>query len=98
VGIINLLLLHEEGQTIGKIIMKTKIVLVKNGQNGGVWHNMILRNCCYYPFAFLSMLSSVRMAAVMVYFLVCLTDSLMIFRGDRRCMHDFIAKTRVVKA
>src|SRR5208282_6340842 len=36
-GIINLLLLHEEGQTVGKMIMKTRIILVKNERVGGIW-------------------------------------------------------------
>ena len=75
-------LLAKDGQTIGKRAAKTRIVLVKTDQNGGIVPNVLLRGL-------VASLPNV----IPLYWVV---DTLFIFRADRRCVHDFIAGTKVV--
>jgi uncharacterized RDD family membrane protein YckC len=78
--------LHKHGQTIGKEWARIRIVRVSDGCNGGFVTNVVLRDIV--PGC------SIRSIPV----LGALTDYLFIFRADRRCIHDLIAGTRVVKA
>jgi len=82
--LVQLILLTQNGQTIGKKILKIKIIGSKTGTNGGFVPNVLLR----------LVLNSI-IGMIPFYGLV---DALFIFRGDRRCIHDFIASTVVVKA
>ncbi len=77
-------LLTTQGQTFGKQIMGIKIVKVDSGRNGGFTTNVLLR----------SVLNSI-IGFVPLYSLV---DIFFIFREDRRCIHDLIAGTRVIRA
>jgi uncharacterized RDD family membrane protein YckC len=72
------------GQTIGKKIVGTRIVLKDTLQNGGFVTNVLKRGLVTGILNF-----------VPGFFLV---DSLFVFREDRRCIHDFIAGTAVIKA
>ncbi len=74
--------LTTRGQSLGKMIVKIKIVLLKNGQNGGFVPNVLLRGIvnsllCIIPF-------------------YALVDIFFIFSADTRCLHDHIAGTIVV--
>lgn len=82
--IVQLVLLTKRGQTIGKIAAGVKIVKIATGQNGGFVTNVLLRG-----------LVNGLLGMIPFYALV---DILFIFRGDRRCIHDFIAGTKVVQA
>ena len=82
--IVQLVLLSSGGQTIGKRLLKIKVVRVDSGKNGGFVANVLLR-------AVVNGLLSLTI----VYFVV---DVLFIFFGNRLCLHDYIAGTRVVKA
>ena len=84
IAIIQIVLLTQNGQTIGKKLLGVKIVMHDTGKNGGFVPNVLLR-------AFVNGLLS----AIPFYKLV---DVLFIFREDKRCVHDLIAKTSVVKA
>ena len=75
--------LAKDGQTIGKKLVGIKIVLASTGQNGGFVPNVLLR-------AWLNALLNI----VPMYGLI---DILFIFRSDRRCIHDLIAGTAVVR-
>ena len=75
-------LLSVEGQTIGKSLMKIKIVREEDGSNPGFYHAVFLRY-------FLPMLMSMVP-------LLGLIDILYIFREDRRCIHDHLADTIVI--
>jgi uncharacterized RDD family membrane protein YckC len=77
-------LLTRDAQTIGKRALKIRVVTVASERNGGFVTNVLKRAVV-----------SGLLNAIPLYFLA---DSLMIFREDRRCAHDFIAGTRVVKA
>lgn len=81
--ILQLVWVSQSGQTIGKKIVGTKIVLKDTLQNGGFVTNVLKRG-----------LVTGLLNFVPGFFLV---DSLFVFREDRRCIHDFIAGTAVIK-
>jgi len=81
--IYQLYLLTVDGQTIGKKVMKIKIVRIDTGENGGFMPNVLMR-----------WLLNGLLALIPFYALV---DILFIFREDRRCIHDMIAGTKVVR-
>lgn len=81
-------LLHKYGQTIGKRLLGIRIVSATDGQLVSIGKIFGLR---YVP---------IQIAGVIpvVGNILPLIDVLFIFREDRRCLHDFIAGTKVVKA
>lgn len=79
-------LLKTSGQTIGKKILNIKIVGLDNELRP--LPDLILKR--YVP------VSAVGLVPVVGSFLP-LVDALAIFRNDRRCIHDLIAGTKVVK-
>lgn len=81
-------LLIMEGQTVGKKFFKIRIVKVDTGLNGGFTHNIILRG----------IVSSLFIAVPYVGPVYGVVNFLFIFRQDKRCIHDLIAGTHVVKA
>ena len=85
--IFNGYLLHKRGQTIGKWVLGIKIVSVQTNEVISVWKVFLIR---YVPFAFIAMLPFIGI------FLAIVND-LFIFRKDKRCLHDHLAGTRVVK-
>lgn len=84
---INGYFLAKQGQTIGKIAVKTRIVDL----NG---------NIC--PFAKMFVLRYVVLWAIhtipIIGNIVGLVDVLFIFGKEKRCIHDYIAGTKVVDA
>ena len=77
-------LLATQGQTVGKKLVGLRIVRLDTGNNGGFTTNVLLR----------TWLNGV-LCLIPLYFLA---DSLFVYREDRRCLHDLIAGTMVVKA
>lgn len=79
-------LLKKSGQTIGKKLAGVRIADL----DGGVpdFPRLILRR--YLP---ISLAAQIPMVGPYT----ALLDALFIFRGDRRCIHDLIAGTRVLK-
>lgn len=82
--IVQLVLLVKDGQTLGKKAMGIRIVSQKTGQNEGFVPNVLLR----------AIVNGV-LSGIPFYSLV---DILLIFRDDRRCLHDMLAGTVVVQA
>lgn len=82
--IVQFYLLAARGQTIGKILLHIKIVDINTGENGGFVPNVVMRT-----------LVNGLLGIIPFYGLV---DILFIFREDRRCVHDLIAKTTVINA
>jgi uncharacterized RDD family membrane protein YckC len=82
--IAQLWLVASRGQTFGKIWLGIRIVRRDTGENGGFVTNVLLRG----------LLNGV-LGLIPLYFFV---DSLLIFRDDRRCLHDMMAGTVVVDA
>ena len=84
IPIVQVVLLTMDGQTIGKKALNTRVVSVTTGLNAGFMTNVALR-------AWLN-------AGINIVPLYALVDVLLIFREDKRCVHDLIAGTKVVKA
>ncbi len=75
-------LLSKDGQTIGKKVMDIRIVKVDTGENRGFVTNVLVR--------------TILNGLIGIIPLYGLIDILFIFRGDKRCIHDLIAGTKVV--
>lgn len=81
-------LLTTQGQTLGKKLMGLRIVKTSDMSNGGFVTNVLLRT-----------IASAAVTLVPIFgTLFALTNPLFIFRDDRRCLHDHIAGTCVIKA
>lgn len=89
--VVQTVLLSTRGQTVGKIVAGIHIVTVTDGSNPGFVRAALLRS--FVPWLIQVLLNFVLLAGY-VFFIV---DSCFIFREDRRCIHDLIAGTRVVK-
>ncbi len=83
----NCVWLHRYGQTVGKRAMRIRIVR-SNGERATLGRIFLLR---FLP---VTVLGAIPLAGT----LVTLTDFLLIFRSSRRCLHDQLADTIVVKA
>lgn len=81
--IVQTILLATRGQTIGKIVMKIRIVDADTGEHPGGWRIIMLR-----------VIAHTILILTIIYLPI---DSLFIFRKDRRTIHDLIAQTRVDK-
>lgn len=84
VFVVQAIFLTRDGQTLGKKALGIRIVRQDTRKNGGFVTNVLLR----------TMLNGL-LGAVPLYGLL---DMVFIFRDDRRCIHDLIAGTIVVKA
>lgn len=80
-------LIARRGQTLGKLLAKTRIVLV-DGSPAPFAQAVLLR---YWGTILVGYIPLAGQWLVLV-------DALFIFRGDRRCIHDLVAGTRVIKA
>jgi len=83
----NCVLLHRNGQTVAKKMLGIRVVR-RDGSRCGLTRIFFAR---YLPVTLLGMVPFVGG-------LVSLVDALLIFRDDRRCLHDEIADTIVVTA
>lgn len=85
--LLNGYLLTRYGQTIGKRVMGMRIVSARDGQILPLWKVVLLRY-----------LSLVLVAQIpWVGGLIGLVNPLFIFREDRRCLHDHLAGSKVVR-
>lgn len=78
-------LLSRYGQTIGKRLLGIAIV-TQDGRTPVFSQLIVQRYCSQWLAGFIPVLGS----------LLRLVDVLFIFREDRRCLHDHLAKTRVI--
>ncbi|WP_437301653.1 RDD family protein [Sorangium sp. So ce426] len=82
-------LICTSGQSIGKRLTGIQIVK-KNGSLPGFADGVLLRT---WLVGLLGYVPGLRQLAG----LVAIIDALFIFRGDRRCLHDMIAGTKVIR-
>ena len=75
-------LLRREGQTVGKFLLRIRIVDEETGVKGTVFSNIVLR---YFVNWILTLIPP--------YILI---DHMFIFAKNRRCVHDYLAGTKVV--
>jgi uncharacterized RDD family membrane protein YckC len=85
--LLNGYLLLNRGQTIGKVAMKTKIV-DRSGNIPNFGELLVLR------YLVLGLVAQIPIIGG----LAGLVDALFIFGTERRCVHDYMAGTRVVEA
>lgn len=78
-------LIASTGQSLGKRWSHVRIVL-DNGEPPGFWRGVVLRSWAIMALSLIPGVGS----------LVGLTDTLMIFGRERRCLHDRLAGTRVL--
>ncbi|HXI55339.1 MAG TPA: RDD family protein [Polyangia bacterium] len=88
--IVNWVLLTRRGQTIGKIMVGTRVVRV-DGTRAPFLNVVALRT---WPLLVLSYIPGVNTTGAP---LLAFIDALFIFRSDRRCLHDVIAGTKVIR-
>ena len=74
------------GQSIGKKVMKTQVVNLDGSQAS-------VRTIAFKRYGIISLIGNVPVFGPLVYFI----GVLLIFRQNRNCLHDDIAKTRVIK-
>ncbi|MFK8113612.1 MAG: RDD family protein [Rubripirellula sp.] len=91
-GIVVFFLLHgyllsTQGRTIGKLVMKTRIVDRNTSELVPFWPLILKRYSWLWLVGFLPVINMI----------VPIFDSLMIFRESRACLHDDIAGTKVIK-
>jgi uncharacterized RDD family membrane protein YckC len=84
--LLNAYLLIAQGQTIGKRVLGLRIVR-PDGARAAAWRVLGLR---YLAFAPLGLSPGLSLLGLVV-------DGLFIFRGSRRCLHDELADTVVVR-
>ena len=80
-------LLHSRGQTIAKALFKIKVVR----SDGGKASLLRLAGLRYFVTALLSLVPVIG-------WIYAIVDALLIFRDSRKCLHDNIADTIVVRA
>ncbi len=84
--IVNGYLLANRGQTVGKLVVKTRIVDVNTGELVPFWPLFLKR------WLSIQLISFIPFAGVWIAFV----GILLIFRSSRRCLHDEIAGTKVI--
>jgi uncharacterized RDD family membrane protein YckC len=92
IGIWNIVLLVQYGQTVGKRFVGIRIAR-PDGTKAGFWRIFLMRSLL------MSLVQRVLgVASPLLALGFVLADVLMIFREDRRCLHDVVADTIVVEA
>lgn len=76
-----------KGQTIGKRILKIQVVDVETGKIPSLANLVLLR------FGLFALISQAGVSGLAI----AVANPLMIFGEDRRCVHDYIARTKVIK-
>jgi uncharacterized RDD family membrane protein YckC len=84
---VNSYLLFKRGQTVGKYLLHVRIVDLQ-GHIAPFWRVILLRYLLISLVAQLGVLGQ----------LLATADCLLIFQKSRRCLHDLLAGTRVIKA
>lgn len=84
---VQLYLISTRGQTIGKRIVGVRIVNVSDNQNPGFIKAGLVR----------AMVPGFIGAIPYLGFMFAITNVCFIFRDDRRCIHDHMAETKVIK-
>jgi uncharacterized RDD family membrane protein YckC len=81
-------LLAVRGQSIGNLLVRTRIVRAPGGEPAGFLRAFLLRGCLARIIRHLPFVGGI----------FWIVDSCFIFREDRRCLHDLIAGTKVINA
>ena len=85
------ILIAVRGQNLGKLLVGVRVVRADNGAPAGFVRGVLLR------FSLPVTLVIVLNGFFMLGFVFLLVDYAFMFREDRRCLHDLIAGTKVVR-
>jgi len=88
--------LATRGQTIGKLIGKIQIVDFNSSKLVPVWKLFVLRHLWKFPFGIITLLIPGSLDT-QIFWGITTIGILMIFGPARRCLHDYIAGTKVIK-
>ena len=80
--------LFTRGQTVGKRVMGVAIVSTGTGERAPFWKLVCIR-ALFFPLLFV-LISPLGLLAII--------DQGFVFRNNRRCVHDLVAGTSVVRA
>jgi uncharacterized RDD family membrane protein YckC len=83
----NIYLLHENGQTLGKMLLNIKIVRSDRRTRATLTRLMLARIVPLWALSFIPYIGG----------LISLIDPLFIFGDERQCLHDRIADTTVIE-
>ena len=84
-------LLGQRGQTLGKILLRQRVVRRSTGENDGVLINVVVRPLVAWG-------PNILFLAMRAFPLWIVADGLVLtWRGDGLCLHDLICGTRVVE-
>ena len=86
--VVQMVLLVRHGQSLGKRALGIRIVRVSDESIPGFVRVVLLRMCVPAFVAGIPYVGTI----------IWIVDGLFIFRDDRRCLHDLIAETKVIKA
>ncbi len=86
-AVVQIVLLVKHGQSLGKRVLGIRIVRVSDESIPGFVKVVLLR--LFVP----SLIAGIPYAGAIIW----LVDALFIFREDRRCLHDLIAETKIIK-
>jgi uncharacterized RDD family membrane protein YckC len=86
--LLNLWLLWRHGQTVGKALLSIAIVDAKTGAQPPLWR-LFVRGL-FFPTLYMIVL-------VPYIALIPVIDQALVFRKDRRCVHDWVSRTAVVR-
>lgn len=92
-GVWTIVLLVQNGQTVGKKVVGIRVIN-SQGENPGFWKIFLVRSL---PFAVVGAALNLALKQPAMGGLVTLVDALFIFGPTRRCLHDILADTHVVK-
>jgi uncharacterized RDD family membrane protein YckC len=87
-ALLNLYLLWTRGQTVGKAALGIAIVDARTGAGVPIWR-LFIRGL-FFPTLYMIVL-------VPYIALIPVIDQALIFRKDRRCAHDWVCRTAVVR-
>lgn len=85
-AVVQIYLLSKNGQTLGKMVTRIRIVRDSDGGNAGFVHAVLLR--AFIPALIFSIPGFGPILGIL--------DVLCIFGKERRCMHDLFAGTKVI--
>jgi len=88
--------LATRGQTIGKLVGKIQIVDFNSSKLVPFWKLYVLRYLWTLPFVILAFLIPGTLDT-QIFGVISLIGILLIFGPARRCLHDYIAGTKVIK-
>ena len=84
--LVNGMLLFRSGQTLGKWLLKIRIVDYRSGETAPFWKLLAFR-APFFPLLH---------GALIGYWYLLLLDAVFALRADRRCLHDILCGTKVI--